>query len=328
MATTLVRIHSGQDKLPWAVCPCCGGDIELMQRGGASCNTGYAWCKGECRSGWALGFVADDWAAAQRWNAKADQIRVALVAHATLYVPAASPADTPAQQAHAALAIDMLADARVNVIGAVASTNLSPVVCPERYLGNVIVQGYTWVTVPEKPQVPKRVSTSEVHKRRQHVQAITAANCPCCNGDVTLIDCGDVGSKLLVTAQCVGLCGRSWTLTGQSEMWFACQRWNCKAAVLQMCIAAHQLITLSADADQRYAPVAQDIRRSIRERLIAESSDKVVIPVGMQRFLDGERKRAASFRPQLQVAAETSAVEAAPVKIAAATKPRRRKATK
>lgn len=65
----------GVEKLELRPCPCCGGRVDVSECGYSSFNPGAAYCRGDCKREWDLGYVDSTWDCGERWNAKADQIR-------------------------------------------------------------------------------------------------------------------------------------------------------------------------------------------------------------------------------------------------------------
>lgn len=64
----------GVEELRLRDCPCCGGSVEVSDCGYASFNPGTAYCRGECKRQWDLGYVNDQWDSGIQWNKTADII--------------------------------------------------------------------------------------------------------------------------------------------------------------------------------------------------------------------------------------------------------------
>lgn len=76
MTTTIER--PGTEKLTISDCPCCGGNVEVVDCGYSSFNPGHAQCFGVCAREWSLGYVDDRWDAGERWNKRAREIQTNL----------------------------------------------------------------------------------------------------------------------------------------------------------------------------------------------------------------------------------------------------------
>ena len=68
------RKASGEETLQIALCPCCDGEVYVIDCGYSAFNPGQATCH-KCLRRWSLGYVNDRWDAGVGWNAKARRIR-------------------------------------------------------------------------------------------------------------------------------------------------------------------------------------------------------------------------------------------------------------
>jgi len=76
----------GVETLAVCDCPCCGGSVEAVDCGYASFNPGTAYCRGECKRVWELGYVDSRWDAGVQWNDIAGQITNELEAFSLITV--------------------------------------------------------------------------------------------------------------------------------------------------------------------------------------------------------------------------------------------------
>ena len=69
------RQATGMESLAIAPCPCCGGEIEVMDCGYSSFNPGTAKCLGACSRKWSFSSVGNQWDCGLKWNERAKVIR-------------------------------------------------------------------------------------------------------------------------------------------------------------------------------------------------------------------------------------------------------------
>jgi len=72
--------RAGTEVLQLHNCPCCGGDVDVVECGYSAFNPGSAYCHGKCGRKWNLSYVDDAWDAGQKWNDRAHEIAMKLAA--------------------------------------------------------------------------------------------------------------------------------------------------------------------------------------------------------------------------------------------------------
>ena len=70
----LKRTTTVEETLKIEPCPCCGGEVKVMDECYSSFNPGRAECN-RCKRKWSLGFVTNAWACGMAWNKRAAVIR-------------------------------------------------------------------------------------------------------------------------------------------------------------------------------------------------------------------------------------------------------------
>jgi len=103
---------------------------------------------------------------------------------------------------------------------------------------------------------------------RQGTETLTIQNCPCCNGEIEVSECG-YSSFNPGTAKCVGKCKRKWDLGYVNNEWDCGERWNELSREIKRKLKAFKLLevnnTLASSRDFEREALAEEAELLLKE---------------------------------------------------------------